>query len=150
MTGLASSRARTRVLLRRGIRRGGDRVAGLDEHPVSHRLILRALPLALQKRFDPIAARDLEAVLELRVRDPAGGTSTPFELSVAAGALTVRPGPARDPGAGVEVGADDMIRLVSGVVGWPQLLAAHRLELSGDPFLGLRFPLLFRLPAEAA
>ena len=146
MTVRERSRERARALLSRG----GERAAELDGHPLSHRVILRALPLALQRRFDPVRAGDLEAVFELRVRDPAGGEAAPFELSIAGAALTVRPGPARAPRAGVEVGADDMIRLVSGAVGWPALLAAHRLELSGDPFLGLRFPLLFRLPADPA
>ena len=46
-------------------------------------------------------------------------------------------------------GADDLIRLVSGAVGFPQLLASGRLELAGNPFVALRFPGLFRLPARA-
>ena len=59
------------------------------------------------------------------------------------------PGPARGPGAAVELGAGDMIRMASGAVGWPELLSSRRLELSGDPFLALRFPNLFRLPAKS-
>jgi hypothetical protein len=43
-----------------------------------------------------------------------------------------------------------MIRLVSGAIGWPELLSSGRLELTGDPFLALRFPTLFRLPAQSA
>ncbi len=140
------SRERARALLSRG----GERAAELDGHPLSHRVILRALPLALQRRFDPARAEGLGAVFELRVRDPAGGEPARFELSIAGSGLTVRPGRAHAPQAAVQVGADDMIRLVSGAVGWPALLAARRLELSGDPFLGLRFPLLFRLPADPA
>jgi hypothetical protein len=42
-----------------------------------------------------------------------------------------------------------MIRLASGAVGWPALLSSGRLEFSGDPFLALRFPTLFRLPAQS-
>ncbi|MGZ6663052.1 MAG: hypothetical protein ACXVHL_37705, partial [Solirubrobacteraceae bacterium] len=42
----------------------------------------------------------------------------------------------------------DLVRLSLGLVGWPKLMSCGRLELSGDPFLALRFPLLFRLPAE--
>ena len=43
-----------------------------------------------------------------------------------------------------------MIRLVSGSAGWPELVSGGRLELSGDPFLAIRFPSLFRLPATPA
>jgi hypothetical protein len=38
-------------------------------------------------------------------------------------------------------------RLVTGGVGWPELLWSGKLEMSGDPFLALRFPNRFRLPA---
>ncbi len=48
--------------------RGGERLAALDRRPVPHRAILRALPYAVSRRFDPMAAGDLEAVFELRVR----------------------------------------------------------------------------------
>jgi hypothetical protein len=130
--------------------RGGERVAELDARPVPHRLILRALPLALERRFDPSAADGLDAVMELRVRDPGGGEPARYELSVGGGALRVRPGAATEAKAAVTIGGGDMIRLVSGAAVWPALLAAGRLELSGDPFLGLRFPKLFRLPAETA
>jgi SCP-2 sterol transfer family len=131
------------------ISRGGARIAMLDRRPAAHKVILRALPLAISQRFDPSTAGDLEAVFELRVRDPAGRTAARFELAIASGACDVRPGAARSPGASAELGADDMIRLVSGATGWPELLSSGRLELSGDPFLALRFPALFRLPAYA-
>ena len=127
--------------------RGGSRVAELDRRPVSHRLILLALPRAITARFDPAAAGELEAAFELRVRDPRGGEPARFALSVADGHCEVRPGAASDAGATVTVGGDDLIRMASGVAGWPELLSAGRLELAGDPFLALRFPVLFRLPA---
>jgi hypothetical protein len=38
--------------------------------------------------------------------------------------------------------------MVSGAASFPELLAWGRLELGGDPFLALRFPSLFRLPAR--
>jgi hypothetical protein len=113
-------------------------------------LILRAIPLAIPRRFDASSARELEAVFELRVRDSGGGEPARFELSISDGVCTVRQGPADNPGATATLGADDMIRLVSGAVGWPELLSKGRLEMSGDPFLALRFPMLFRLPAVAA
>ena len=135
---------RQRVLVR-----GGSRVAALDRRPVPHKVILRALPRAIAARFDPVAAGDLEALFELRVRDPRGSGPARYWLSVAGGRCEVRTGAmdASAAGASVTVGADDLIRLASGVAGWPALLSAGRLELAGDPFLALRFPMLFRLPS---
>jgi hypothetical protein len=46
------------------------------------------------------------------------------------------------------VGSDDLILLASGAAGWPELLSSGRFELSGDPFLALRFAALFKLPIE--
>lgn len=138
-----SGRVRARTLLAGG----GERAATLFARPGTHRLFLRAVPAAMQLRFDAASARDLEAVLELRVRDPAGAAATPFTLAISGGACTVTHGRAAQARAGVELGGDDMVRLISGAVGWPDLLASGRLALSGDPFLALRVPNLFRLPA---
>jgi hypothetical protein len=146
------SSARTdlqRERVRAWMGRGSERVAALDESPAGHWVILRALPAALSRRFDRDSARGLDAILELRVRNPQGGRPTTLTLIIAGGALTVRPGHNDAAHAGAEVSAGDMIRLVSGTVGWPELLASRRLEMFGDPFLALRFPTMFRLPASA-
>jgi hypothetical protein len=138
-----------RPRVRSVIRAGGNRLAKLDQQTVPHKAILRAIRVAIPIRFDPTQARDLEATFELRVRDPNGGDPVPFSLRVSGGRCEVRQAPAERPGAVAELGADDMIRLASGAIGWPELLSSGRLELSGDPFLALRFPSLFRLPASA-
>jgi hypothetical protein len=124
-------------------------VAELDGRPIAHRMILRAIPRAIPRRFDPEAAGDLRAVFELRIRDPRGGEPALFQLTIADRQVDVRPGPVSDPEATAALGADDMIRLVSGAIGFPELLASGKLELGGNPFLALRFPALFRLPARA-
>jgi hypothetical protein len=115
---------------------GGTRVARLDRRPVTHRMILRVLPAAISRRFDPDAAGDLRAVYELAVRDPRGREPARFELTVAEGRCVVNLGPASDPDATATLGADDLIRMASGAAGFP--------------FLALRFPALFRLPARPA
>jgi hypothetical protein len=130
----------------RVLSRGGDRVARLDARPVPHWVILRSLRRAIALRFDPVAAGDLAAVFELRVRDPGGGEPAKFALTVSGGCCSVTRGPAARANASVTVGADDVIRMVSGAVAWPALLATGQLELAGDPFTALRFPQLFRLP----
>jgi len=137
------SRPRVQALLRGG----GERVAALSAHGATHALAMRAIQVALPARFDPEQARDLDATLELRVRRPDGGGSTPLALRIAHGELEVSSGPAPGASAAAELGADDMVRLAAGAVGWPALISAGRMSLTGDPFLALRFPALFRLPA---
>jgi SCP-2 sterol transfer family len=129
---------------------GGARVAKLDRGAVPHWMIVKALGRAIPRRFDPDAAGDLNATFELRVRNPRGREPARFALRIADGSVTVTGGPAADAGACATVGADDLILMVSGAIGWPALLSNGRLELRGDPFLALRFPSLFRLPARAS
>lgn len=140
---------RGRVRAQAILSRGGSRVARLDRRPIPHRAIVRVIQHAIPRRFDPKAARDLHAVFELRVRDPRGRGPARFALTVADGRCEVSAGPPSDPAATATLGADDLIRLMSGAVGFPQLLASGRLELAGNPFVALRFPGLFRLPARA-
>ncbi len=147
---MSAIREHGRVQARAVVSRGGARVAELDARPLPHRLILRMLPSTIARRFDPEAAGDLAAVFELRVTDPHDGGPARFQLTIAAGRCEVKPGPATEAGATATVWAGDLIRMVSGAVSFPELLASGRLELAGDPFLALRFPSLFRLPASSA
>jgi hypothetical protein len=97
--------------------------------------------------FDREAARDLTATFAIHVGIARRRKPVSFGLRVENGRLT-RAAPS-EAAASVTVAARDMLRLATGAVGWPQLLAAGRLELAGDPFLALRFPGLFRLPSSA-
>lgn len=106
--------------------------------------IERIIPL----RFDALRARDLSAAFELRVRERTTRAPLRFTVHIDGGACRVTRGANGSAGAVATVGLADLIRLSLGLVGWPRLMARGRLELSGDPFLALRFPSLFRLPVE--
>lgn len=108
-----------------------------------------AIARMIPRRFDGAQATDLHAGLELRVRERPGHEPLRLTLEIADGACRVRRGPGGDAKAVAVIGLADLIRLALGRVGWPQLMSAGRLELSGDPFLALRFATLFRLPARA-
>jgi hypothetical protein len=107
---------------------------------------VRVIERAIPHLFNPAAAGDLDAVFALEI---TGRRPTFLGLTVRDDSLTVTRGRPARAGATVSIGAGDMVLLVTGEVGWPELLARGRLELSGDPFLALRFPRLFELPAEA-
>ena len=113
------------------------------------RLVLRAVPYALRRRFDPQAAGDLSTTFELRVRDRDAGEPVRFAIEVGGRQCRVRRGGAGDASAGVTVHADDLVRMASGVRGWSELLSSGRLELTGNPFVALRFPVVFRLAPTA-
>ncbi len=128
------------------IRFAGRWLARLDRWPVAHWVVVRALPRAIRLRFDPGNADGLEAVFELAIRDPRGRDPRRFELAITDAHCTVRTGAPERPGARAVIGSDDLILLASGAAGWPELMSSGRFELSGDPFLALRFASLFQLP----
>ncbi len=132
--------------MKRLVRRIGAKLAALDRRRAGHWLVLLALPRAIALRFDPAAAVDLAATLELAIRDPAGRPPARYELSIADARCSIRRGEAQRPGARATIGSDDLIQLATGTASWPELLSSGRFELSGDPFLALRFASLFRLP----
>jgi hypothetical protein len=99
-------------------------------------------------RFDPSASDGLQATLQLTIRGPSGQAPQHFALAIAGADCSVRRGTPERPSARAIVGSDDLILLASGAASWPQLLSSGRFELSGDPFLALRFAALFNLPIQ--
>ena len=145
----AAVRDAGRSAAQRLVQRGGAGVARLDSTRTAHALLLQAVHLLIPRLFDPDSAGDLDAKFELRIRDPRGGDPDVSTVVIAGGCCRVLPGPDPSTRVALTVGADDLVRMVSGEVGWPQLVSAKRLVLWGDPYLALRFPLLFGLAKGA-
>jgi hypothetical protein len=135
--------------IERAVRRGGVSAAKLDRIPGGHLALVRMIERVLPRMFDPSAAGDLDATFVLEIKHPRGRRADILGLRVRDGALTVTHGRPQHAGATVSISAEDMVRLATGDTGWPELLASSRLSLGGDPFLALRFPRMFELPAQA-
>jgi hypothetical protein len=126
----------------------GRFLAWLDRRRALHVVVLWALPRVMRRRFDPVAAADLDTTLELAIRDPHERKPACFSLAIADADCSVSAGAPPRPSARVLVGADDLILLASGARSWPELVADGSFEISGDAFLALRFASLFRLPVR--
>jgi SCP-2 sterol transfer family len=135
--------------IERAVRRGGVRASRLDRVPGGHLALVRMIERVLPRLFDPLAAGDLDATFALEISHPRGRRPDVLGLTVRDGALRVTRGRLQHAGATVSISAEDMVRLATGDAGWPELLASGRLSWGGDPFLALRFPRMFELPAEA-
>ncbi|MDQ6804943.1 MAG: hypothetical protein M3065_08225 [Actinomycetota bacterium] len=136
-----------RTAAQRAVRRGGGQLARLDRIRGGHAMLVVGIYVLIPFLFDAQVAGDLDDHFELRIRDPRGGEPDVCAVVVAQGKCRVVLGPYRPARVVVTAGGDDIVRMASGVIGWPQLVSAGRLVLWGDPFLALRFPLLFGLPA---
>jgi hypothetical protein len=124
----------------------GERLILLDRAALVHWALLTALSRAIAMRFDPAAAEGLDARLELALRDPHGRPEARYGLEICGGRCSVRRGEVARAGARAAIGSDDLIKLATGAIAWPELFSSGRFELTGDPFLALRFASLFRLP----
>jgi hypothetical protein len=131
----------------RVVRRGSGPLAGLERIRGGHAMLVVGIYILIPYLFDPEAADDLDDHFELRIRDPRGGEPDVAAVVVSQGKCRVVLGPYPRARVAVTTGADDIVRMASGQIGWPQLVSAGRLVLWGDPYLALRFPLLFGLPA---
>jgi hypothetical protein len=124
----------------------GQRLIALDRNRLVHWVLMRVMSRAIAMRFDPSAADGLEATLELALRDPHGRPTSRYQLHISGMRCRVHPGAADEMAARATVGSDDLILLATGAVAWPELFSSGRFDLTGDPFLALRFASLFRLP----
>lgn len=125
----------------------GRHLIALDRLAIVHWVLIRLIPRAIARRFDPAAARGLEATVELAIADPHGRPSTCYAVVISGGRCRVAPGTGAPASARAAVRLDDLIALGLGGVGWPELFSRGRFVLTGDPFLALRFASLFGLPS---
>lgn len=139
---------RSRRALSAVVRTGGNQMARIDGNPHGHAALLLSVYVLIPFLFDPKWAEDLDASFELRVTDPAGGDPDVSTVVVREGRCEVVPRPEPSAPVTVTIGADDIVRMSSGVIGWPQLVSSGRMVLWGDPYLAMRFPLLFGLPSS--
>lgn len=108
-------------------------------------LIAKLMGVLVPLWFASDRATGLKTTIALRLG--IRGRMVELEIAIADGRCSVAPGPVADAAATATVGLADLIRLVIGDASWPQLMSRRRFELSGDPFLAMRLPALFRLPA---
>ena len=126
------------------IARGAVHVARLDARRPVHWIVLRVLPSAIARRFDP-PTDQLEATFELAIRDPHGREPARFALTVAGQSCSVRPGAAQEPGARAMIGSDDLILLAVRRRELARAAVQRTLRTGRGPILG---PAL-RLPVQA-
>jgi len=131
----------------RVVRRGGSQLARLERTRAGQAMLVVGIYVLMPLLFDPDLAGDLDARFELRILDPHGGDPEVASVVVREGKCRIGLGPAPPARVSVSAGAGDLVRMASGEIGWPQLVSAGRLVLWGDPYLALRFPMLFGMPA---
>jgi hypothetical protein len=136
-----------RAAVERMVRRGGVQLARLDRYRGFHTVLMLGIYVVIPLLFDPDAAGDLDASFELRIRNPHRDDADACAVVVSEAKCRIVFGNVPRARVIVTAGADDLIQMASGEIGWPQLVSAGRLVLWGDPYLALRFPMLFRMLA---
>lgn len=121
------------------------------ERHVAARMFLRGLPSSLRMKFRSADAvvdgEDLTAVIAMTI--VVGDEPHHLEISIAQRRCMIRRAEARRPDVSMRLRLSDLIRMSSGAVTGPLLMADGRMAVSGDPFLLARFPGLFGLTTRS-
>jgi len=140
---LSPTRSATRAFVRAV---GRARAAG-DPPPAGlrRRVVLATIFRALPRQIDQGRARDVEAVVEWRIRDGAGAVDI-WTTTIADGGCTVRRGGAERPRTRIEMGTGDFFALVTGNANGAQLLFDGRIQIEGDLVFAGALAGMFRVP----
>lgn len=118
---------------------------GLMSDPESRGLIIDALVGHLATRLRPEAARDLDAVIHVKLWDRPGGGYDHRELVIRDGRCEAHEEPVEEPDLTLKVRPGDLRRIVAGEAGPKRLALRGRLRAIGDVRLGMRLTDLFDL-----
>jgi SCP-2 sterol transfer family len=125
----------------------GEQLGRVDRG-IARRIVLAALPVVLQLRYDRRDAHELAGELELRIPRTEGYGHDPITIVIDHGRCSIRPGASAEPTATMTSTLADLVRSGTGAVDLPVLIAQQRVELCGDPWFAMRSA-LFRLATRS-
>jgi hypothetical protein len=149
MSGPSATSERLRLAAGKFVSRRSDHQLARLEHGPQRRVMLETLFAGMRRRFDPEAAGDLDTVVEFRILANGKGAAERYQAVISGGQCTITRGGSATPQVTFTMSAADLLRLGTGGASWPQLLGARRVELTGDPFTGLRILGVFGISARA-
>jgi putative sterol carrier protein len=127
-------------------RSSDERLGRLASGPLRRRLlngIFRQMP----RRFVADKAREVEAVVEWRIRDGRGGEADRYQVVIKDGKCKVTRRPGDSPRTTLELDGADFLRIAAGVTQGPELFMSGRLKVEGDLMFAAQLASLFRVPS---
>ena len=125
-----------------------DQLAAVFERRLVRKVLVRAMVLALPRKFQKSIGGDVDGVIELRLADPAGGEPDRIQVTIRNGRCHTRRGGDARPDATATMRIVDLIRLAAAAADAGWLMHDGKITLSGDPMLFIRFPAMFGLPTR--
>ena len=123
----------------------GDAFDELMAESDSRARVIDALVGHLAGKLRPEKAKDLEAVLHVKLWDRPGGGYDHRELVISDGACSASNEPSHEPDLTLKIRPSDLRKIVSGEAGPRRLALKGRLRVLGDLGLGMRLAELFDL-----
>jgi len=117
-----------------------------DGLEANRELLLNEIFRRMPESFDPDRAAAVDAVVEWRILERAGGGHDAWHLVLEHGRCRVQEGPAEDPTVTYEIRPIDFIRLITGNASGPRLFLFGKLKITGNLLLAARMPMFFRIP----
>jgi putative sterol carrier protein len=113
---------------------------------LNRELILSEVFHRMGDHFDAGRAGKVDAVIEWRITEAAGGDHDRWQMVIENGTCTVCRDGERRPNVTYTVGPVDFIRLISGNKSGPELFMLGKLKVRGNLMLAARMPGWFRIP----
>jgi putative sterol carrier protein len=106
--------------------------------------IIRAVKRAMERRFNPERAGELEAVVEFWITGRRGGRSENWQVVIEEQTCRATDELERDPDLTIEIDGVPFVKLVTGNAAGPTLFLKGDLKLDGDLMLAAKLPRIFR------
>lgn len=113
-------------------------------------LIIGEIFRRMPERLDRERTRDLQAVIEWKIKEGAGGGPEYFQVTIDHGACTVSESRDADPDVRFTIDAVNFIKLIAGAAQGPALFVFGKLKIRGDLMLAARMPGLFTIPGKSS
>jgi putative sterol carrier protein len=111
------------------------------------RLVLGAIFRQMPRRLNREQAKDVDAVIDWRIKDAAGERVDRYQVTIKDGRCRVSRRASDSPRSMIEVDAVDFLRLAAGLAQGPELFMTGKIRIEGDVMFTARLASLFRVPA---
>jgi putative sterol carrier protein len=124
----------------------GERLERLASGPL-RRSVLNAIFRQMPRRFVKEKAKDVDAVIDWRIKDSRGGEPDRYQVVIRSEKCRVTRHPSEPARTTLELGGVDFLRIAAGVVQGPELFMGGKLKIEGDLMFAAQLASLFRVPA---
>ncbi len=99
---------------------------------------------SMQRRFQPDAAKDIQATYQWRIKGKSGSPDRNFAVLVNKGSFEIKDGLVEKADTTFDIDEDSYLRMVNGQLKGMVAVLTRKLQISGNIFLGSKMDSFFK------